>query len=275
MNMLKCLLTNNGCYKEAKRMTPVGIIIHSTGCNNPNLRRYVQPDDGIIGYNIYQNDWNHPETDVCVHGFVGKTQKGDVRFVQTLPWNFQCWGCSSGWRGSYNRGYIQIEVCEDDLTDEKYFDKAFAVAVEVTRYLVKQYNISINNVISHKEAHDRGYASDHVDCNHWLAKFGKDMDWFRQQVKKGLTTTTTKKPTTSATNKTTTTTSSFKSYRVKVTDPALNIRAGAGTNYKVNGMITDMGVYTIIAEKSGTGAKKWGRLKSKAGWIALDYTRKI
>ena len=70
-------------------------------------------------------------------------------------------------------------------------------------------------------------------------------------------------------------TSSFKSYRVKVTDPALNIRAGAGTNYKVNGMITDMGVYTIIAEKSGTGAKKWGRLKSKAGWIALDYTRKI
>lgn len=271
MNMLKCLLTNNGCYKEAKRMTPVGIIIHSTGCNNPNLRRYVQPDDGIIGYNIYQNDWNHPETDVCVHGFVGKTQKGDVRFVQTLPWNFQCWGCSSGWRGSYNRGYIQIEVCEDDLTNEKYFEKAFAVAMEVTRYLMKQYNISINNVISHKEAHDRGYASDHVDCNHWLAKFGKNMEWFRQQVKKGLTTTTTKKPTTSTVKKT----SSFKSYMVKVTDPALNIRAGAGTNYKVNGMITDMGVYTIIAEKSGTGAKKWGQLKSKAGWIALDYTRKI
>ena len=180
-----------------------------------------------------------------------------------MPWNFQCWGCGSGWRGSYNRGYIQIEVCEDDLTDEKYFDKAFAVAVEVTRYLMKQYNISINNVISHKEAHDRGYASDHVDCNHWLAKFGKDMDWFRQQVKKGPTTSTVKK------------TSSFKSYRVKVTDPALNIRAGAGTNYKVNGMITDMGVYTIVAEKTGKGAKKWGQLKSKAGWIALDYTRKI
>lgn len=274
MNMLKCLLTNNGCYKEAKRMTPVGIIIHSTGCNNPNLRRYVQPDDGIIGYNIYQNDWNHPETDVCVHGFVGKTQKGDVRFVQTLPWNFQCWGCGSGWRGSYNRGYIQIEVCEDDLTNEKYFEKAFAVAMEVTRYLMKQYNISINNVISHKEAHDRGYASDHVDCNHWLAKFGKDMEWFRQQVKKGLTTTSTKKPTTSTVKKTATT-SSFKSYRVKVTDPALNIRAGAGTDYKVNGMITDMGVYTIVAEKDGTGAKKWGQLKSKAGWISLDYTRKI
>ena len=264
MNMLKCLLTNNDCYKEAKRMTPVGIIIHSTGCNNPNLRRYVQPDDGIIGYNIYQNDWNQPGTDVCVHGFIGKTLKGDVRFVQTLPFNFQCWGCGSSWRGSYNREYIQIEVCEDDLKDEKYFEKAFTVAIEVTRYLVKQYNISINNVISHKEAHERGYASDHVDCNHWLAKFGKDMDWFRQQVKKGLAATNTKKPKTS-----------FKPYKVKITDSALNIRVGAGTNYKVAGMITDMGVYTIIAERSGTGAKKWGRLKSKVGWIALDYTRKI
>lgn len=265
INMLKCLLTNNGCYKEAARMTPVGIIIHSTGANNPNLKRYVQPDDGILGYNIYGNDWNNADTDVCVHGFVGKTKNGDVRFVQTLPWNFQAWGCGKGWRGSYNRGYIQIEVCEDDLTDETYFNKAFSVAVEVARYLMKQYNISINNVISHKEAHARGYASDHVDCDHWLAKFGKDMNWFRQQVKKS---TTTAKPAAKPA-------SSFKAYRVKVTDPALNIRAGAGTNYKVNGMITDMGVYTIVAEKTGKGAKKWGQLKSKAGWISLDYTRKI
>ena len=143
--------------------------------------------------------------------------------------------------------------------------------MEVTRYLMKQYNISINNVISHKEAHARGYASDHVDCDHWLAKFGKDMNWFRQQVKKG-TSTTTKPATAKPAAKPT---SSFKAYKVKVTDPALNIRAGAGTNYKVNGMITDMGVYTIVAEKNGKGAKKWGQLKSKAGWISLDYTRKI
>ena len=28
---------------------PRGVMIHSTGAENPNLRRYVQPDDGTLG----------------------------------------------------------------------------------------------------------------------------------------------------------------------------------------------------------------------------------
>ena len=63
-------------------------------------------------------------------------------------------------------------------------------------------------------------------------------------------------------------------YKVKVTTDYLNIRKGAGTNYAIVGAITDGGIYTIVEEKSGTGAKKWGKLKSGAGWIALDYTKK-
>ena len=55
----------------------------------------------------------------------------------------------------------------------------------------------------------------------------------------------------------------------------LNIRAGAGTNYKYTGSITDHGVYTIVAEADGQGATKWGKLKSGAGWISLDYTEKL
>lgn len=46
-------------------------------------------------------------------------------------------------------------------------------------------------------------------------------------------------------------------------------------NYAITGTITDHGVYTITAEKSGTGANKWGKLKSGAGWIALDCTKKV
>lgn len=69
--------------------------------------------------------------------------------------------------------------------------------------------------------------------------------------------------------------SSFKSYKVKVTVNALNIRKGPGTNYGAAGTIRDKGTYTIIAESSGKGATKWGKLKSGAGWIALDYTEKI
>lgn len=75
--------------------------------------------------------------------------------------------------------------------------------------------------------------------------------------------------------KSTTTTETFKSYRVKITTSVLNIRKGPGTNYGTNGAIKDMGVYTIVAESAGTGATKWGKLKSGAGWISLDYAKKL
>lgn len=68
--------------------------------------------------------------------------------------------------------------------------------------------------------------------------------------------------------------SSFKSYTVKVTTDALNIRKGAGTNYAVVGCIKDKGIYTIVKESTGKGATKWGKLKSGAGWISLDFTKK-
>lgn len=75
--------------------------------------------------------------------------------------------------------------------------------------------------------------------------------------------------------KSTTATETFKSYRVKITTSVLNIRKGPGTNYGTNGAIKDMGVYTIVAESAGTGATKWGKLKSGAGWISLDYAKKL
>lgn len=69
--------------------------------------------------------------------------------------------------------------------------------------------------------------------------------------------------------------SSFAPYRVRVTANVLNIRKGAGTNYAVAGSIKDRGIYTIVAESNGKGATKWGKLKSGAGWISLDYTKKV
>lgn len=63
-------------------------------------------------------------------------------------------------------------------------------------------------------------------------------------------------------------------YLVKVTTSVLNIREDAGTNYEVVGQIKDKGTYTIIAEKDGQGASKWGKLKSGQGWISLDFVEK-
>lgn len=65
----------------------------------------------------------------------------------------------------------------------------------------------------------------------------------------------------------------FTPYTVRVTVTDLYIRKGAGTNYGTNGFIKP-GVYTIVAEANGQGATKWGKLKSGAGWISLDYAKK-
>ena len=67
-----------------------------------------------------------------------------------------------------------------------------------------------------------------------------------------------------------------ESFRVKVRVTDLNIRKGPGTNYVKTGKFTGVGVFTITEVKSGKGSTAgWGKLKSGAGWISLDYASKI
>lgn len=70
-------------------------------------------------------------------------------------------------------------------------------------------------------------------------------------------------------------TTAFEPYRVRISIANLNIRKGPGTNYDKTGQFTGVGVFTIIAESDGEGATKWGKLKSGAGWISLDYAKII
>ncbi len=178
---------NNGAFRAARPMpsgSPAGIVLHSTGANNPYLRRYVN-SPAVCGENVYKNYFDRPNTDVCPHAVIGLDKSGNIRAAKLLPWNVCCWGCGSGSKGSYNYSpaYIQIEVCEDDLTDRDYFERAFALAAELCKRLMRNYpTIRPENIISHHEAHLRGYASNHADCDHWLRRFGRDMDWFRAQV---------------------------------------------------------------------------------------------
>lgn len=66
------------------------------------------------------------------------------------------------------------------------------------------------------------------------------------------------------------------SFKVRVTATDLNIRTGPGTNTAKTGKFTGAGVFTITEVKDGPGsAKGWGRLKSGAGWISLDFAQKI
>ena len=178
---------NNLCYKAARTMptgSPAGIIIHSTGANNPNLKRYVNAPE-ICGENPYRNYFDRPDSNVCPHAVIGKDKNGEVKAAKLLPWNVCCWGCGSGSKGSYNYApaYIQIEIAEDALNDRAYFEEVFGLAADLCQRLMKNYpTIKTENIISHHEAYLRGYASNHADCDHWLRKFGKNMDWFRALV---------------------------------------------------------------------------------------------
>ena len=65
-------------------------------------------------------------------------------------------------------------------------------------------------------------------------------------------------------------------FTVKVSVPDLNIRKGAGTDTAKTGKFTGVGVFTIVQVKSGSGSTLgWGKLKSGAGWISLDYCKRI
>ena len=195
MKLLTCLLTANRCYKCGAKIRPKGVMVHSTGANNPNLRRYVQPVSttpdraGLLarlGTNPNGNHWNRAGLSVCVHGFIGKLADGSVAAVQTLPWDRRGWHAGDGSSGkSANDTHISFEICEDGLDDPDYFARAYREAVELTAMLCKQYGLdplADGVVICHQEGYRRGIASNHGDVLHWFPRFGKSMDDFRAEV---------------------------------------------------------------------------------------------
>lgn len=211
---LVCMLTQSNCYKTTKNknMTIKGVLWHSTGANNPNLRRYVQPADNtskrehsantytnaewlaLLGTNTAKNDLNHtPDREIGLNCWIGKLNDGTVTTIQTMPWNYKPWGCASGSRGSCNDGWIQFEICEDGLSSQSYFNAVYKEACEITAYLCKMYNInpkgtvshngvSVPTILCHHGAYKLGLGSGHEDVDHWFPKFGKNMANARNDV---------------------------------------------------------------------------------------------
>lgn len=193
MNLKKLLLTNNNCYKAGNTMKPKGIMVHSTGVNNPNLKRYVGPDDGLLGVNAYGNQWNQAKPDgidKCVHAFIGKLADGSIATYQTLPWEYVGWHSGSGSLGSAknanNTGYIGFEICEDGLADASYFALIYQEAIDLCVYLCREYGLKETSIICHSEGYKLGVASNHGDVMHWWPKHGKSMNTFRAAVKAAL-----------------------------------------------------------------------------------------
>lgn len=184
MRLCKLLLTKNACYLAGRKITPKGVMVHSTGVNNPNLKRYVGPDDGLLGVNLNRNHWNtyHPDgREVCVHAFIGKLKDGSIATYQTLPWDHRGWHAG----GSGNNTHISFEICEDNLKNREYFEKVYKEAVELTAHLCREFSLdpmADGVVIDHTEGYCRGIASNHKDVKHWFSRYGKSMDTFRRDV---------------------------------------------------------------------------------------------
>ena len=323
MKLVQSILTKNPCYTAGRKITVKGLMLHSVGCPQPKA-------------SVFISSWNSPSYDnACVHGFI---DGNDGTVYQTLPWNHRGWHCGSGSKGSGNNTHIGVEMCEpacirytsgsnftcSDLVEARAVAKrTYEAAVELFAYLCKQYNLNPaadGVIISHREGHSRGIASNHGDPEHlWKGLgLGYTMDGFRKDVKAAMGGSGTAEPENGGWYRVRKSWADAKSqkgafkvlanakkcadenpgysvydesgkavyggqglgegfspYLVQVSITDLNIRKGPGTDYGKTGKYTGKGVFTIVEEAAGQGASRWGKLKSGAGWISLDYTHKI
>ena len=278
---LVCMQTQSTCYKGTSTMTVKGVLWHSTGANNPTLKRYVQPSDTPdsrdtvtlqqIGKNAYGNDWNHIKRQAGLNCWIGKLADGTVTTIQTMPWNYKPWGCGSGSKGSCNNGWIQFEICEDGLTDKQYFDAVYKEACEITAYLCKLYNIDPNGTVTHGgvkvptilchyDSYKLGLGSNHGVIDHWFPKHGKSMATARADVAALL----------AADNSATTETVSVKTYKVvteinkySTASDAQNKQNSKGTysagTYYIYSKYPNgyNGMYNISTDETGSSAGSW------------------
>ena len=191
MKLVESILTRNPCYAAGRKITVKGLMLHSVGCPQPKASAFI-------------NSWNSPAHDTsCVHGFI---DGNDGTVYQTLPWNHRGWHCGSGSKGSGNNTHIGVEMCEpacirytagsnftcSDMTAAKAMAKrTYEAAVELFAMLCKKYSLdplADGVVISHKEGHSRGIASNHGDPEHLWAQLdmGYTMDGFRKAVKAAM-----------------------------------------------------------------------------------------
>lgn len=183
MRLRQQILRHNDFYSYQKPLKIRGVMVHSTGADNPNVSRYV-PGNDEIGYNKGHNHWDQPGY-LAVHAFIGKFADGGVGTVQTLPWSIKGAHCGYGDKGSGNDTHISFEICEDDRSDPDYFKAVYQEAVELTAYLCDAFcldPLEDGVVICHSEGHTRKIASNHGDVMHWFPKHGKTMDDFRADV---------------------------------------------------------------------------------------------
>ena len=191
--------------------------------------------------------------------------------------------CSSN--GTNDNRAITIEVASDTTHPYAVTAKAYAALLDLVTDICKRNGIkklvwstNKNDRVNHRNGCNmtvhRDFANKACPGEYLYSRHGEiaaEVNRRLQGASNGggvvVTPPAAEKPTGGATEATVT------PYLVRVKISNLNIRKGPGTNYGSTGFIKP-GVYTIVAESTCTGATQWGKLKSAAGWISLDYATK-
>lgn len=191
--------------------------------------------------------------------------------------------CSSN--GTNDNRAITIEVASDTTHPYAVTAKAYAALLDLVTDICKRNEIkklvwstNKNDRVNHRNGCNmtvhRDFANKACPGEYLYSRHGEiaaEVNRRLQGASNGggvvATPPTAEKPTGGTTGATVT------PYLVRVKIANLNIRKGPGTNYGATGYIRP-GIYTIVAESTGKGAAKWGKLKSGAGWISLDYATK-
>ena len=208
MKLIESFITRNPCYSANmsnaddryttfQRRGPLGLVLHSVGCAQPNAKSFA-------------DRWDNPSYKVAVHGFID-ADTGTV--YQTMPWNFRAWHAG----GSANNTHVGVEMCESsgikyrgvsdrfDVIDRekalKHCKTAYIAAVELFAYLCNKYHLDPLRdgvIISHNEAGKRGVGSGHTEPEHYWTQLGAGytMDGFRKDVKAAMGGSVTVAPTT-------------------------------------------------------------------------------
>ena len=187
MKLIESILTKNPCYTAGRKITVKGLMLHSVGCPQPKA-------------SVFINSWNSASYDrACVHAFI---DGNDGTVYQTLPWNHRGWHGG----GSSNNTHIGVEMCEpacikyvggssftcsDTATAKAVAKRTYEAAVELFAYLCKMYSLDPLGdgvIVSHREGHSRGIASNHGDPEHLWNQLGMGytMTTFRNAVKAQL-----------------------------------------------------------------------------------------
>lgn len=173
---------------------------------------------------------------------------------------------------------VTIEVASDTVHPYAVTEKAYAVLIDLVADICKRNGIKKlvwstkkADRVNHKNGCNmtvhRDYANKACPGEYLYSRMGD----IAAQVNKRLGVTDAgqapaEKPQTPA--------AGAVPFKVRVSAADLNIRTGPGTNTARKGYIKP-GVYTIVEVRSGPGASAWGKLKSGAGWISLDFCKKI